>query len=159
SAEPMALVFGEPEDDGISQNQVLALQRFLTYSPWDSHSIHREIQAIFAERLVPSTTDWPIGTVGVIDESGFVKKGTESVGVQRQTAVTSAKRRTARWACSWWALRLPAVLCSTSNCICPGLGPAMANVAPRRLCPRTSRFKPSRRSASSFCVGHASMAW
>src|SRR4029077_12194721 len=56
----------------------------LTYSPWDSHSIHREIQAIFAERLVPSTADWPIGTVGVIDESGFVKKGTESVGVQRQ---------------------------------------------------------------------------
>src|SRR5207244_3043541 len=84
SAEPMALVFGEPEDDGISQNQVLALQRFLTYSPWDSHSIHREIQAIFTERLVPSTADWPIGTVGVIDESGFVKKGTESVGVQRQ---------------------------------------------------------------------------
>src|SRR6266446_9498931 len=48
SAEPMALVFGEPDDDGISQNQVLALQRFLTYSPWDTHSVHREIQAIFA---------------------------------------------------------------------------------------------------------------
>jgi SRSO17 transposase len=84
SAEPMALVFGEPEDDGISQNQVLALQRFLTYSPWDSHRIHREIQAVFAEELVPSTAEWPIGTVGVIDESGFVKQGTHSVGVQRQ---------------------------------------------------------------------------
>lgn len=35
SAEPMALIFGEPEEDGISQNQVLALQRFLTNSPWD----------------------------------------------------------------------------------------------------------------------------
>src|SRR4051794_15606514 len=33
SAEPMALLFGEPGDDGISPNQVLALQRFLTYSP------------------------------------------------------------------------------------------------------------------------------
>jgi SRSO17 transposase len=84
SAEPMALVFGEPEDDGISQNQVLALQRFLTYSQWDSHRIHREIQAVFAEELVPSTAEWPIGTVGVIDESGFVKQGTHSVGVQRQ---------------------------------------------------------------------------
>src|SRR5271157_4061552 len=62
SAEPMALVFGEPEDDGISQNQVLALQRFLTYSPWDAHSIHREIQAVFAKELVPSTADWAIGT-------------------------------------------------------------------------------------------------
>jgi SRSO17 transposase len=84
SAEPMALVFGEPDDDGISQNQVLALQRFLTYSPWDSRRIHREIQAVFAEDLVSSTAQWPIGTVGVIDESGFVKQGTHSVGVQRQ---------------------------------------------------------------------------
>jgi SRSO17 transposase len=84
SAEPMALTFGEPDDDGISQNQVLALQRFLTYSPWGTHAVQREIQAVFAEQLVPSTADWSIGTVGVIDESGFVKKGTHSVGVQRQ---------------------------------------------------------------------------
>lgn len=84
SAEPMALVFGEPDDDGISQNQVLALQRFLTYSPWETQAVQREIQAVFAANLVPSTAKWPIGTVGVIDESGFVKKGTHSVGVQRQ---------------------------------------------------------------------------
>lgn len=84
SVEPMALAFGEPDDDGISQNQVLALQRFLTYSPWDSRRMHREIQAVFAEELVPSAAQWSIGTVGVIDESGFVKQGTHSVGVQRQ---------------------------------------------------------------------------
>jgi len=84
SAEPMALTFGEPGDDGISQNQVLSLQRFLTYSPWEAHAVQREIQAVFAEELVPSTAGWSIGTVGVIDESGFVKKGTHSVGVQRQ---------------------------------------------------------------------------
>lgn len=84
SAEPMALIFGEADDDGISQNQVLALQRFLTYSPWDVQAVQGQIQAAFAEHLVPATADWPIGTVGVIDESGFVKKGTHSVGVQRQ---------------------------------------------------------------------------
>jgi SRSO17 transposase len=84
SAEPMALIFGEPEEDGISQNQVLALQRFLTYSPWEFRDIHREIQAVFAEELVPAAAEWPIGTVGVIDESGFVKQGKHSVGVQRQ---------------------------------------------------------------------------
>jgi SRSO17 transposase len=84
SAEPMALRFGQPDDDGISQNQVLGLQRFLTYSPWEAAEVERQIQAVFAEQLVPSTAEWPIGTVGVIDESGFVKKGTESVGVQRQ---------------------------------------------------------------------------
>ena len=84
SAEPMALVFGEPDDEGISQKQVLGLQRFLTYSPWDFQGVQREIQAVFAEELVPSTAEWSIGTVGVIDESGFVKQGTHSVGVQRQ---------------------------------------------------------------------------
>lgn len=92
SAEPMALIFGEPEEDGISQNQVLALQRFLTYSPWDWHGIHREIQAVFAQELMPSTNEWPIGTVGVIDESGFVKQGTHSVGVQRQYCGRVGKR-------------------------------------------------------------------
>lgn len=84
SAEPMALLFGEPGDDGISQNQVLALQRFLTYSPWSAQGVEREIQAVFAERLTPTTSEWPIGVVGVIDESGFVKQGTHSVGVKRQ---------------------------------------------------------------------------
>jgi SRSO17 transposase len=92
SAEPMALTFGQPDGDGISQNQVLALQRFLTYSPWDFRGIHREVQAVFAEELAPSTTDWSIGTVGVIDESGFVKQGTHSVGVHRQYCGRVGKR-------------------------------------------------------------------
>jgi SRSO17 transposase len=92
SAEPMALAFGQAGDEGISQNQVLALQRFLTYSPWSAQGVQREVQAVFAQRLVPSTTDWPIGTVGVIDESGFVKKGTESVGVKRQYCGRVGKR-------------------------------------------------------------------
>jgi len=55
SAEPMALAFGHPDDDGLGQNQVLALQRFLTYSPWDYQDIQREIQTVFAERLDPAT--------------------------------------------------------------------------------------------------------
>jgi SRSO17 transposase len=84
SAEPMALLFGQADEDGIGQNQVLGLQRFLTKSPWQAQAVQREIQAAFAEALVPSAADWSIGTVGVIDESGFVKKGTHSVGVQRQ---------------------------------------------------------------------------
>src|SRR6516162_2150543 len=49
SAEPMALTFGQPDDEGISQNQVLALQRFLTFSPWDPHAVQGTIHAVFAE--------------------------------------------------------------------------------------------------------------
>ncbi len=76
SVEPLALVFGE--------GQVHALQRFLTLSPWDYQAVQQEIQAVFAEQLVPSTKQWSLGTVGVIDESAFAKKGAASVGVKRQ---------------------------------------------------------------------------
>src|SRR5271156_5514676 len=60
SAEPMALVFGEPDDDGIGQNQVLGLQRFLSQSPWDFQGVQHEIQNVYVEKLVPSTATWPI---------------------------------------------------------------------------------------------------
>lgn len=85
SVEPMALVFGDTEGDPeTAQNQVVAVQRFITVSPWQSEAVQREMQAVFAEQLVPSVSQWSIGTVGVLDESGFVKQGTESVGVARQ---------------------------------------------------------------------------
>lgn len=101
SAEPMALTFGQPDEDGISQNQVLALQRFLTYSPWEAQDVEHEIQAVFTERLVPSTVDWPIGTVGVLDESGFVKKGMKSVGVQRQYCGRVGKKENCQVGVFW----------------------------------------------------------
>jgi SRSO17 transposase len=86
SIEPMALVFGGPADESpsIDQRIALAWQRFLTVSPWEADDVQREIQAVFNEEFVPTASRWSIGTVGVIDGSGFVKRGTESVGVQRQ---------------------------------------------------------------------------
>jgi hypothetical protein len=56
----------------------------LTYSPWDCQDIQRAIQAVCAAQLVPATTTWSLGTVGVLDGSAFVTKGTARVGVQRQ---------------------------------------------------------------------------
>jgi SRSO17 transposase len=86
SVEPMALIFGGRSDDqaNIDQSVVLAWQRFLTVSPWRADDVQKEIQAVFNEEFVPSASPSPIGTVGVIDGSGFVKRGAESVGVQRQ---------------------------------------------------------------------------
>ena len=84
SAEPIALAFGQAGSDEPRHCRVIALQRFLSSAPWDHQAVQKEIQRTFAERLVPANTDWPIGTVGVIDASTFVKKGRESVGVKRQ---------------------------------------------------------------------------
>ncbi len=85
SVEPIVLQFSRRSDGGAAtQNEVVALQGFVTASPWEAGDVFAEIQAVFAEELVPSTAQWSIGTVGVIDESGFVKAGTESVGVADQ---------------------------------------------------------------------------
>jgi SRSO17 transposase len=86
SVEPMALVFGGPSEvePEIKRSVALAWQRFLTVSPWEAQAVQREIQAVFNEEFVPSGRQWAIGTVGVIDGSSFVKRGRESVGVQRQ---------------------------------------------------------------------------
>jgi SRSO17 transposase len=76
NAEAMALSCGAGRVD--------ALQDFLAASPWEHCPVQQEIQAAFAETLVPSTTTWELGTVGVVDESSYPKKGTHSVGVARQ---------------------------------------------------------------------------
>ena len=76
NAEAMALTVGA--------GQVRPLQQFLADSPWDHRGVLQQIQADFVNTLVPSTSEWDVGTVGVFDESGFPKKGKHSVGVARQ---------------------------------------------------------------------------
>ena len=44
----------------------------------------RELQRLFTRDLVPSASQWPIGTVGVIDESGDEKSGEPSCGAATQ---------------------------------------------------------------------------
>src|SRR5262245_54071318 len=85
SVEPMALLESKrTPGEAFEQSAVLGMQRFLTVSPWEDSAVQRGIQAGFAEDFVPSSSRWTIGTVGVVDESGFMKRGNESVGVQRQ---------------------------------------------------------------------------
>jgi SRSO17 transposase len=79
SVEPLALALTQ---DG--EAPVVSLQRFLTRAPWQASAVQEEIQAVFAEELVPTTTTWALGTVGVLDATDFVKQGQHSVGVARQ---------------------------------------------------------------------------
>ncbi len=62
-----------------------ALQRFLTEAPWDAAGVITELQACVADRL--SAPD----AVFVLDETGFPKQGTKSVGVARQYCGTLGK--------------------------------------------------------------------
>jgi SRSO17 transposase len=76
SIEPIALNVGD--------GQVSALQKFINIAPWDHGDVQAEVQSVFADELVPTTAGSPIGVVGVVDESGFAKKGDHSAGVGRQ---------------------------------------------------------------------------
>jgi SRSO17 transposase len=85
NVEAIALRFaGDSHGAAVAEKEVVAMQGFITASPWQWGPLQAEIQAVFAETMVPSTSEWSLGVVGVIDESGFAKQGTESVGVARQ---------------------------------------------------------------------------
>jgi SRSO17 transposase len=76
SIEPIALLVGHGDVSG--------LQKFVGAAPWVYDDVMAEAQGLFADELVPSAAGSPIGTVGVIDESAFTKKGSHSAGVARQ---------------------------------------------------------------------------
>src|SRR5437660_2083436 len=76
SIEPIAL--------NVGNGNVSAMQKFINIAPWDHGDIQAEVQAVCAAELVPTAGDSPVGVVGIVDESGFSKKGDQSAGVARQ---------------------------------------------------------------------------
>src|SRR5947209_2431995 len=66
---------GEPTPDG--------MQRLLATADWDADAVRDDLRAYVVEQLGD-----PAGVL-VIDETGFVKKGPKSVGVQRQYSGTA----------------------------------------------------------------------
>src|SRR5438874_225385 len=76
SIEPIAL--------NVGNGNVSALQKFINIAPWEHDDVQAELQAVFAEDLVPTAVASVVGVVGVVDESAYAKKGDQSVGVDRQ---------------------------------------------------------------------------
>ena len=71
--------------EAVEGGSARALQRFLTESPWDPGRMIDELQAYLGPRL---TAD---DGVFVVDDTGFAKQGTKSVGVMRQYSGTLGK--------------------------------------------------------------------
>jgi SRSO17 transposase len=74
SVEPIALAAG---------TAVRTLQEFLRDHVWDHLRLRHHLQQRLAQRPPPDTAD-DLGCVSLIDETGKVKKGTKTPGVQRQ---------------------------------------------------------------------------
>jgi SRSO17 transposase len=69
SVEPMALDAGVP---------VRTLQEFLTHLTWDEDRLRQRLQQMVAQEHADAES------IGLIDETGWVKKGDRTPGVQRQ---------------------------------------------------------------------------
>src|SRR4051795_9823552 len=76
SVEPIALLVGHGDVSG--------LQKFVGAGPWAYDDVMAEAQSLFVDELAPTAAGSPVGVVGVVDESGFSKKGDHSAGVARQ---------------------------------------------------------------------------
>jgi len=61
------------------------MQRLLNNARWDARGVRDDLRGYVAERLGDP------GGVLVVDETGFVKKGTKSAGVQRQYSGTAGR--------------------------------------------------------------------
>jgi SRSO17 transposase len=61
------------------------MQRLLTSTRWDAEALRDDVRAYVVERLGDP------GGVLVVDETGFLKKGTKSAGVQRQYSGTAGR--------------------------------------------------------------------
>jgi SRSO17 transposase len=68
---------GETTPDG--------MQRLLTTARWDADAVRDDVRAYVVEQLGDA------GGVLVVDETGFLKKGTRSAGVQRQYSGTAGR--------------------------------------------------------------------
>ena len=68
---------GEATPDG--------MQRLLTSARWDADAVRDDVRAYVVEQLGDP------GGVLVVDETGFLKKGTKSAGVQRQYSGTAGR--------------------------------------------------------------------
>ena len=92
------------------------VQRLLSGYVWDADLVRDDLKQYVVEHLGDRDA------VLVVDETGFLKKGDKSAGVQRQYSGTAGGSRTLRWACSWPMPPPMAGRCWTGSCTCPRCG-------------------------------------
>lgn len=71
--------------EAVGEATPYAVQHVLDRAKWDCDGVRDELRAYISETLAASRA------VVVIDETGFLKKGTKSVGVQRQYSGTAGR--------------------------------------------------------------------
>jgi SRSO17 transposase len=71
------------------------MQRLLNHARWDPDQVRDDLRGYVVEHLGDP------GGVLVVDETGFLKKGSKSAGCSASTRARPGGSRTARSGCSW----------------------------------------------------------
>jgi SRSO17 transposase len=71
--------------EAVGDNDPQAMQRLLFGALWDADAVRDELQGFVVERFGEADG------IGIVDETGFLKKGTKAVGVKRQYSGTAGK--------------------------------------------------------------------
>jgi hypothetical protein len=121
------------------ENSPDGMQRLLATADWDPDLVRDDLRGYVVEHLGDP------GAVLVVDETGFLKKGATSVGVQRQYSGT-ARSTTASWGCSWPTPASGGGRTSTGSCTCPRHRPTIGPGVGPLGCPSRSDSGPSRSS-------------
>jgi hypothetical protein len=97
-----------------------AMQRLLNHADWNADAVRDDLRDYVVEHLGDQRA------VLVVDETGFLKKGSKSAGVPGSTPAPPGESRTARSGCSWPTPPRPDAPFWIGSCICRGPGSTTA---------------------------------
>ena len=114
-----------------------SVQDFLSRMRWDAEAVRDDLRAYVVEHLGDADA------VMALDETGFIKKGEHSVGVQRQYSGTAGRIENCQVGVFSAMPAAMATLCSTVRCTCPKHGPVTRSAVGSPGCPRMCPSPPS----------------
>jgi len=146
SVEPMAARLA-PDD---VQRMHQSLHHFVANAPRSNEALLERVR----QSVLPVMKRNGSVVAWIVDDTGFAKKGTHSVGVVRQYCGQVGKQENCRVAVSLSVAteQNRPVSRSRGVCTCQRLGLRIVNAARRRAFQKRSRLPPSRRSHSSKFV-------
>ena len=121
---------GDATPDGV--------QRLLYNYRWDADQVRDDLRDYMMEHLGDAE-----GVV-VVDETGFLKKGEKSAGVQRQYSGTAGRIENCQIGVFLAYAGAKAGYCWTGSCTCPRCGRTTGSGGGRQGCRRVSASVPNR---------------
>ena len=113
------------------------MQHLLARAAWDDEAVRDDLRGYVVEHLGDPEA------VLIIDETGDVKKGSATVGVQRQYTGTAGRVENAQVGSIWSTPARVGRRSSTEPCICRGPGPRTPSGCGRPGSPTTWRSRPN----------------